>query len=295
MIHLPADNPNSRKGREQGMILINVLVIVMLATSVLTIMLVAEESHLERSFRLRAAAQAMAYARGGELSAIVALRRDLAAGNTADSLDEPWANINDQSVAIEGGQFTFAVVDAQARFNLNSLIRRDVASRSTLDQVVLAAQLSGDVAERIAILIEFGGPINDLTDLQVIGLDHRELSRLAQFSTALPTPTDVNLNTASEDLIAILLGNPAAARTLVGMRNRTGGLHSASFASASILLPPGGTLTSEYFWSRAKVTMGETSQQLTSLLHRRVVDGTPQVVAMRRWRGTPPVQAPTLN
>lgn len=277
------------------MILINVLVIVMLATSVLAIMIAGQDGQVDRSTALRSAAQAMAIARGGELSAVSALRRDLAAGNSSDTLTEPWANIADSNVQIDGGQFSFIVADAQARFNINSVARGDATSRAILTQLTLAARLPANTAERIETLIGITGPISDLATLDIIGLDSAQLIRLAEFCTVLPTATDVNLNTASEPLIAALLGNPAAARTLVSIRSRGGGADRGSMGTAGVLLLPGTGLTSDYFWTRAKVQSGGTSQQLTSLLHRRMGEEGPAVVTIRRWRGTAPIQAPPLR
>lgn len=276
------------------MILINVLVIVMLATSVLAIMLTGADSQVERATALRSAAQAMAIARGGELSAVSALRRDLAAGNSTDTLAEPWANIADSDVQIEGGRFSFVVADAQALFNINTVARGDVTSRAILAQLAQAAELPEGIPERIASLIALTGPLSDFDALRILGLDSVQLSRLAQFCTVLPTPTDVNLNTAPEALIAALLGNPATARTLVSLRSRSVGIDSGSVAGAGILLPPGTSLSSDYYWARAKVRVGGTSQQLTSLLHRRSGEAGPAVVAIRRWRGVPPIEAPPL-
>lgn len=288
---IPAETPDEG---ERGMILINVLLIVMLATSVLAIMLAGQESHVERTISLRSASQAMAIARGGELSAITALRRDMAEGTARDTLTEPWANISDANVSIAGGKFSFAVIDAQARFNLNSVARGDVASAAMLAQLTQAADLPDATAERIVAMISLVGPIDDMQTLATIGLDAAQIRKLAEFCTVLPDATDVNLNTANEPLIAALLGNDAAARTLVGMRSRQGGIDGTGLAGAGILLPPGTGLTSDYYWARGKVRIGQTSQQLTSLLHRQRDERGPSVVAIRRWRGRPPVEAPPL-
>jgi general secretion pathway protein K len=280
---------------ERGMILINVLLIVMLATSVLAIMIAGADSHVERTISLRSAAQAMAIARGGELSAVAALRRDLAAGASTDDLTEEWANIADSNVRVQGGRFSFAVADAQARFNINSVARGDSASQAMLFQLTAAAGLPEGTADRISALIGLTGPVSDLDALRIVGLDAAQLAKLARFCTVLPKPTDVNLNTAPEPLIAALLSNDAAARTLISLRARSGGLNGQSIRGLGILLPPGTGLTSDYYWARARVEIGNTSQQLTSLLHRRMGTSGPSVIAVRRWRGTPPIDAPQID
>ncbi len=283
-----------RKRDQRGMILINVLVIVMLATAVLAVMLVSEDDDVDRGFALRNAAQAMATARGAELSAVAALRRDLASGSTADTLGEPWANIADRNARIPGGSFSFAVTDAQSRFNINNLMRGDVTARDNFTKIAASAALPVDTAETIARLLPLAGPLDSLSQLRMAGVSDAQLRRLALLCTALPSPSDVNVNTAPEALLAILFGNEATSRRVGVIRARAGGVTRDSMVAGMILLPPGTGVSSQYFWSRGKVTMGDTIQQLTSLLVRRQLDGQPEVVAIRRWRGAAPVEAPPL-
>ncbi len=283
-----------RRRDQRGMILINVLVIVMLATAVLAVMLASEDDDVDRGFALRNAAQAMATARGAELSAVAALRRDLASGSTADTLGEPWANIADRNARIPGGSFSFAVTDAQSRFNINNLMRGDVTARDNFTRIAASAALPVDTAETIVRLLPFAGPLDSLSQLRMAGVSDAQLRRLALLCTALPSPSEVNVNTAPEALLAILFGNEATSRRVAAMRARAGGVTRDSMEAGMILLPPGTGVSSQYFWSRGKVTMGDTSQQLTSLLVRRQLDGQPEVVAIRRWRGAAPVEVPPL-
>ncbi len=287
--------------REQGMILINVLVIVIMATAVLAIMLAGQDSDLERSRQLRNAAQAMEIARGGELSAVVALRRDLASGSTTDTLAEPWANIADRDVKIGSGRFSFVVADAQARFNINnlalgpSLAGGGVISQDDLAQLATIVGVAPDHVAGLMAGLKAHGPIEDLSELRAVGLGDDELRRMALLCAALPEPTTVNVNTAPEALLAVLTGNPATAHQIVMARARSGasGLSGIGGPGAGqFILPPGTGVASSYFWTRARVTVGGTTQQLTSLLHRRLADGKPIVEAVRRWRGAAPLGAP---
>ncbi len=281
---------------EQGMILINVLVIVIMATAVLAIMIAGQDSDLERSRQLRVAAQAMAIARGGELSAITALRRDVASGSTTDTLAEPWANIADRDVRIDSGRFSFVVADAQARFNINNLASAPglsgggAISQEELKQLATAVGVAPPHIAGLVDALKARGPINDLSELRAAGLGDDELRRLAFFCVALPEPTTVNVNTASEALLAVMTGNPATAHDIVMARARAGTSGLAS--GGQFILPPGTGVSSSYFWTRARVTVGGTTQQLTSLLRRRLADGKPVVEAVRRWRGAAPPGAP---
>lgn len=284
----------SRSPEENGMILVNVLVIVMLATAVLALMIAGDDTDVEFTLRLRNAAQARAITRGAELSAIAELRRDLARANDRDSLGEKWAKIADSNVAIEGGRFTYAVSDAQALFNINNLQRGDAISTGAFTAIAAAAGLPLDTAPKTLQLLLTTGPLSALEDLQAIGLDPGQIRRLGAFVTVLPEPTDVNLNTAPEKLAAVLIDNPAQARMLVALRSRDGGATRDDLAKAGIFPPTGTGLTSNYFWSRGRVVIGATDQQLTSLLYRRFGAGAPEVLVLKRWRGAAPVQVPPL-
>jgi type II secretory pathway component PulK len=66
--------------------------------------------------------------RGGELSALVALRRDAEQSPEVDHVGEPWAKLSESGAPIEGGTFDLAIADAEGRFNINSVRTGEVAS-----------------------------------------------------------------------------------------------------------------------------------------------------------------------
>ena len=283
-----------RGGDQAGMILINVLVIVMLATAVLALMIAGDDSDIERSIRLREASDAMAVARGAELSAIAALRRDMAEGANMDAPSEKWGSIADSNAAIEGGRFSYAVQDAQARFNVTNLIRMDARNLALFTAIASAAGWTEEDVGALQQAVLASGDVPDIDDLRAIGIAEEKLVALAQLVTFLPEPTDINANTASEGLLAIVLNDPALAGRLVAERERSGGLTRGDLAELGIALPPGVSVSSNYFWSGAGVRIGSTVQRLTSLLQRRIRDGEPEVVALQRWRGATPLQAPAF-
>lgn len=281
---------------EEGVILVNVLLFVAIAASIVMLMIAAEDGALARAARSREAARALAVAHGGELSAITALRRDGVVARDNDNAREPWAALATRNAAIDGGVFDLAIADATGRFNVNAVMSGDAASVVLLQRVAEAAGLPRDMAVRAVTLIRLHGPIADLRPLERAGLDPRALARLAPLVTALPFDSKVNVNAASEDLLAILLNDPLAAARLVAERNRRGYLTEADFSAANVALPAGTALTSDLYWVRARVRIGDTAQQLTSLLlRRRRSDGSVQVMPVGRWLGAKaPSQAPAL-
>jgi general secretion pathway protein K len=281
---------------EQGMVLVNVLLLVGLAAAVLAIMVAGDDAGLQRATRMAEAAQATQIARGGELSAIAALRRDMVLAPDTDDATEPWANIDETGAAIQGGRFAMTVADATGKLDLNALAKDDPIAKGRVATMAGALGLAPGTAARIAGYLIVAGPIADLAELSGAGLTAEEIAKLAPFATALPLPTSINLNAVSEPLLALLIDNPVTARALVARRTRTGRLTRDDFSLEQAAIPPGCGFTSTFFWSVAEARIGATSQRITSLIERRKIEGgKPFVAAVARWRGRAPLQAPGIQ
>lgn len=267
------------------MILVNILSLVALASAIVMLMLSGESTAVDRTLRFREASQAVALARAGELSAAVALRRDALEAPEVDHLREPWARVIEREAAIEGGTFTLTITDAQSRFNLNNLGQFGGLGAAALGPIAEALQLDPAMMQRIGQAVQQGGPLLQLSQLRDLGIDEETIARLAPLVTTLPAATSVNINTASEELIALLTQNPAAAQILVNQRERAGFITQNDIGTAGIFLPPGVGFTSNFFWVRTTVTIGDTPQTMTSLLQREVRDGRPELITLGRWRG----------
>ena len=79
----------------------------------------------------------------------------------------------------------------------------------------------------------------------------------------------INLNTASELLIAALFANPAAARSLVGRRAGKGYLERSDLAALGLVLPPMAGFTSDAFRVSAEATVGDARRTSTRDVLRR--------------------------
>ena len=281
---------------ERGLILVNVLLFVAIASGILLLMIAAEDSALERGIKMRDATRAQAIARGGELSAVTALRRDALAAPESDNRTEAWAALAEKAAPIDGGSFDLAIADAQSRFNVNALMTGNAAAVEMLGHIAAAAGIPEQEVPRATVLVRTMGPISDLRPLRLAGLDQAQLATLSELITALPYPGAINLNAASAPMLALLIGDPLKARRLVSLRDRKGYLSASDLAAVDIPLPPGTGFTSDQFWVRTRVRIGGVSQQLTSLLVRkRDPSGRPSVVVVGRWTGpAPPDQAPPL-
>ncbi|RSV26383.1 type II secretion system protein GspK [Sphingomonas sp. ABOLH] len=273
--------------REQGMILVNVLMFVAIASGLVLLMINREEVALDRSIRSREAARALAIVRGGELSALSALQRDARVAPEADYPGEPWGAISENGIAIEGGRFDLAIADAEGRFNVNSVRRElDPIPQLLFLRIAKAAGIEEAKAVAAIALIRERGPVQDLRPLAVF-LPPEQAQLLARMVTALPGDTAINLNAATPELMAVLF-DPDKAGRLVAIRNRQGYLSKDDLTREDVTLPGGTRFKSDHFWVRTRATIGGTVQQGATLIQRverkEGAQSVPVAVPVERWR-----------
>lgn len=269
--------------REAGMILVNVLMFVAIASGLVLLMINREEVALDRSIRSREAARALAVVRGGELSALSALQRDARVAPEADYPGEPWGAISENGIAIDGGRFDLVIADAEGRFNVNSVRREmDPIPQLLFLRIARAAGIEEEKAVAAIALIREKGPVQDLRPLAVF-LPPEQAGLLARMVTALPGDTAINLNAATPELLAVLF-EPDKARRLVALRNRQGYLSKDDLAREDVTTPGGTRFKSDHFWVRTRATIGETVQQGATLIQRVGSERGVLAVPVERWR-----------
>jgi general secretion pathway protein K len=279
------------------MILVNVLMFVAIAAGLVMLLIDREELALDRSLRVREAARAMAVVRGGEVSALVALRRDAETAPDADDAAEPWAALAENGAKIDGGTFDLAIADAESRFNINALRSGNAAASIVFDQIAATAGIDHETTLRAVEAVRLYGPFTDLRPLRAAGLAPEQLTRIEALVTALPGDTAINLNAATPAVMRILFREPAAADRLVQVRARAGKLTLDDLAAQNVSMPPGTSFRSNTFWVRTRATIGETAQQGVTLIQRSIDDqGVRRVVAVERWLGASiPPDAPAFG
>jgi general secretion pathway protein K len=234
--------------------------------------------------------------RGGEVSALVALRRDAAVAPEVDNVAEPWAALSERGAPITGGTFDLAIADAEGRFNVNALRSGTAVATILFEQVGAAAGLDRDAVVRAIELVRLHGPFTDLRPLRVAGLDPAVLARLERMVTALPGDTGINLNAATPEVLTILFRDPVVVQRLVEVRARQGFLSVKDLDDQQLAQPPGTSFRSNTFWVRTRAQIGDTVQQGATLIQRSLDDeGRPRVAAVERWWGASiPPDAPTF-
>lgn len=286
----------TRREDEQGMVLVNVLMFVAIAAGLVLLMITREEQGLDRSIRLRQATVAQAIARGGELSAIVALRRDARESPDQDYAREPWGALSESGAPIQGGTFDLAIADAEGRFNVNTLRSGEAGAVVLFTAIARDIGLEDVQVDQAVQAVRVLGPIADLRPLRNLGLSAEQYARIDRLMTALPGDTTINLNAADEEMLGHLFRDPLVARRLVSVRQRTGFLTAKDLADEHLALPWGTSFRSTTFWVRTRATIGRTVQQEAALIRRRYpINAAPEAVTIGRWRNAAiPAEAPAF-
>lgn len=270
--------------RRDGMILLNVLLVLAVASVAVLIMVAGQDIEVQRSTRLRDAAQASAYARAGELSAITVLRRDGVVAAGTDNLSEPWANLGQEDVALPNGRFALTIEDEQSRFNLNALKTGDAGPIAVFQRIGAALDVDPASLIRIATVVRVAGPLTDDGLIVAAGVPRADLDRLAPYVVILPVEANLNLNTAGLPLLTLLTQDEAVAGKLIQERARKGFLTPADLAAQGAPALAGVGFVSDHYRVVTTVTVGEVTQALDSRLARIRSDGAVHVVVTGRRR-----------
>ena len=237
--------------------------------------------------------------------------------SSVDHLGEPWA-LRLPPVPVDNGELAGHVEDQQGAFNLNNLVRDGVASpahvlqfQRLLQILELPEALAGSLVDWLDADQEpqaQGGaedgyyrsrqppgvaanrPLTDVAELaSVRGYESDGVrARLRPFVAALPRFTPLNVNTASPEVLAAVVGglDLDAARALAARRERAFYRDAADFRAQ---LPPGAVAAgndiataSLYFLASVRVSIGSAEARGSALLEREAA-GWPAVV----WRKYP--------
>ncbi|MDT3705525.1 MAG: type II secretion system minor pseudopilin GspK [Thiobacillus sp.] len=233
--------------RQRGVAVITAILVVALVASAASFMAWQQQLWVRQVENLNERAQSRVVALTALQWARAALAQD-ARESAVDHLDEGWA----QPLAplpVEGGELAGGVADQQGLFNLNSLVRGGRTSASDLAlfrRLLELLDLPPDLANAVVDWIDPDGEVSypgGAEDMDYLGLeppyraanralttvdglarvkgfDAATLARLRPFVTALPQPTQVNVNTAPAEVLAAALTGLALdeARALVTAR-----------------------------------------------------------------------------
>ena len=288
-------------GKQRGVALLPALLVFALGT-ILAVDLVWQSTlDQRRTAAALAADQSLMFALGAEAWAADILRQDLVDSPDSDHLGELWAT-DLPPLPFEGGVIAGHVEDLQGRFNLNNLVgddgKEDELARQQFERLLgllgLDPQLAGAVVDWIDPDVEqhfpTGAEDSAYTDqnppyrtantlitspselMAITGFDRETYRLIAPYVTALPRGTTLNVNTASDMLLASLSDDIDLSLAASLIDERAG----ADFADvetvfADLIAPEmfariGGV--SEHYLLTGTVVMGSNQITLRSVLQR---------------------------
>jgi general secretion pathway protein K len=271
--------------------------------------LAAAQSQWQRNVELRRGhVQAQALVLAGLAWARQAIALDAQSG-AVDHLGEPWA-LPLPPTPLENGSIEGRIVDAQARLNLNNVADDGTAGRVARARLAQLFARAGLPAESVAALADWidsddqpregGGAetafyaasgratanaplVRGAEATHVRGIDEARFASLAEWITALPATTALNVNTAAPEVLATALigASGDALAAILAERARRPFASVADFRSR---LPQGVRVDddaaigvrSDFFFVTVKARQGDTVAQGRALVHRR--DRSPRVV-----------------
>jgi general secretion pathway protein K len=271
---------------------------------------------LDQSMLVSARAQADLYAQAGLDWARGVLDQD-ARASAVDSLAEGWA----QPIAglpVERALVAGDIADEQGKFNLNDLLngtQRSEPDMRAFGRLLAGLGLAPDLADAVLDWIDADPDLADpggaedsyylalarpyrtpnvlMTQVEelyrVRGFDAATVAKVKPFVTALPARTPLNLNTASDRVIAAVLDLPLEkARQLVtergrkpfasvqdfGERARKGGIEVAAANVADV--------KSSFFSVRVRVAQDDVQLAVEALVRRAAAPATGTSIIWRR-------------
>ena len=286
---------------QRGVAVITAILIVAIGTMIAVNLVWQGRLDQRRAEAALAADQGLLYVQGAEAWAADILRQDLVDSPDADHLGEQWA-IELPPLPVDGGAIVGRLEDLQGRFNLNNLIARDGTenqlARKEFERLLALVDvdpaLAGAVVDWLDADTELRFPtggedvvysgadppyrtansmITSVSELLAIsGMDRESYARLTPYLTALPQGTKLNVNTASDVVLASLSDNIdlGTAGSLVEQRAGAEFLDIddtfAGLVEPDVLQTIDGV--SEHFLLTATVTLGTNQLTMRSVLQR---------------------------
>ena len=271
--------------RDAGVVLINVLVILSIASIVVFLMLTSQDVSLRRAQSMAAATAADALARGAEASAVTALRRDMINAPDTDNYAEPWAQVAQQEAGLSTGRFSVRIRDAQAKLNLTRLAGGAQVEVEALLRVLAELEISR--ADGIQIAAEIAGRpgLKNLSELRSISAE--TINALSPFVDFLPATATLNLNPAAPLLLRAVLNNRSAALRLESMRGSAGLLTPKDLERVGAVQPALTGFTSQNFDIDILAEVDDIVVNLHSRIARQESFAGQSVVVTRRAYGVP--------
>ena len=287
--------------RQRGVAILTAMLVVALGTMIAVNLMWKASLDLRRTTSALAADQGLMYLQGAEAWAGDILRQDQVDSIESDHLGEIWA-VELPPMPVDGGVISGRVEDLQGRFNINNLVtpqgeEDEIARRQferLLEMLELDPSLAGVAVDWLDPDSETKFPFGAEDDvysgfdppyrtsntvitspselMAMSGFELESYRLLLPYVTALPSGTTLNVNTASDVLLASLSDDIDLSRGAALIEERGGADFpdiSASFegdVEPEVLQRIDGV--SQYFLLTASVAIGTNQYTMYSVLQR---------------------------
>jgi general secretion pathway protein K len=287
---------------QQGVALIIALLVVSLATLLAVAMTTRQQLDIARTANIIQGNQAYLYALASESWAKHILFRD-SQNSTIDSLNEAWAT-SLLPMPLPGGTIQVQLEDLQSRFNLNNLVSNNQPNSPAITVFQRLLKVLDLPPELAAVVVDWidsnneaqlpngaedntylaktpayraaNQPFRSPSEMRLLaGFDAATYQKLLPFICTLPTPTAININTATLPVLrAVVAGlSEVDAQALIATRHNQPFNSLPDFlvheAVAGLKVESNNlTISSQYFLLMASVQMGRGKAQLSSILQR---------------------------
>lgn len=287
--------------RERGVAVLTAMLVVTIGTLLAVNLMWISTLDQRRTAGALAADQGVILLQGAEAWAGDILRQDLVDSPDIDHLGEVWAQ-DIPPLPVDGGAIAGRLEDLQGRFNLNNLVgrngREDELAVAQFERLLSTLEIDPTLVGAVVDWIDpdtetrfpHGGEDTWYSDtdpqyrtantmittptelLAVRGFDLETYTRLAPYVTALPSGSTINVNTASDVVLASLsdMIDLSLAASLVEQRADVGfsDVDGAFRGLVEAEMLPRIDGVTEYFMLTSTVQLGTTQLTMRSVLHR---------------------------
>jgi general secretion pathway protein K len=287
--------------RQRGVAVLTAMLVVAIGTMIAANLLWEATLDQRRTAAALAADQGLMYVQGAEAWVGDILRQDLIKSPNSDNLGEDWA-AQLPPLPIDGGTITGHIEDLQGRFNLNNLItpdgKEDPIAVAQFERLLMLVGLDPNLAGPVIDWLDpntdahfpSGGEDSVYADadppyrtpnmmitspselMAVNGFDDESYAKLAPYVTALPMGTKINVNTASDVVLASLSDkiDLSMADSLIEERG-TEGFADVNSAFSGLVEPEVLQRVSgvtQHFMLTATIQLGDSQLTVHSVLQR---------------------------
>jgi general secretion pathway protein K len=291
----------SARAKQRGVAVLIAMLVVAVGTIIAVNLMWQGTLDLRRAESALAADQGLLYVQGAEAWAADILRQDLVDSPNSDNLSEAWAT-ELPPLPVDGGTISGKLEDLQGRFNLNNLIdsrgREDPISRKQFERLLRLVDADPTIAGAVVDWLDpdteqrfpSGGEDPAYSDadppyrtanvmittpselMAVTGVDRETYSKIAPYVTVLPSGTKLNVNTASDVVLASLSDDIDISTAMSLVEQRDGAEFLDIDKTFEDLVEPAVLKridgVSEHFLLTATVTLGTNQMTMRSILQR---------------------------